>query len=264
MLSISRFVRPSVRLYICPSVRLSVCLFTFEVLFNGLFAPTSQSRMSNIFSDSESLGKSNGKKWSNIWTFVFGSGLKLPRKKKVFFVCWFCLGPPSYGLWHRCYYPHRSRDALSPVCGIFKECKPLLPSPRGPGHSVSGCTEATEDWPHHHHTRDQVVTNILIICHISSEILEKCNNQISKWYVSCKAHVNLYTSEVLDPNIKSPRNYHLQPPHALKTLLPSVKSVTHHSISHIYLSLRTPNVWSSQGVGISVVGTAQVRLEGSG
>ena len=23
-------------------------------------------------------------------------------------------------LWYRCYYPHRSRDALSPVCGIFK------------------------------------------------------------------------------------------------------------------------------------------------
>ena len=22
-------------------------------------------------------------------------------------------------LWYRCYYPHRSRDALSPVCGIF-------------------------------------------------------------------------------------------------------------------------------------------------
>ena len=21
--------------------------------------------------------------------------------------------------WYRCYYPHRSRDALSPVCGIF-------------------------------------------------------------------------------------------------------------------------------------------------
>ena len=40
--------------------------FTFGVPFNGLFAPTSQSRMSNIFRDSESLGKSNGKKWSNI------------------------------------------------------------------------------------------------------------------------------------------------------------------------------------------------------
>ena len=41
----------------CPSVRLSVRLFTFEVQFNGLFAPTSRSRMSNIFRDSESLGK---------------------------------------------------------------------------------------------------------------------------------------------------------------------------------------------------------------
>ena len=67
----------------CLSVCVFVCLFTFEVLFNGLFAPTSQSRMSNIFRDSESLGKSNGKKSSNIWTFLFGSGLKSPHK--VFF-----------------------------------------------------------------------------------------------------------------------------------------------------------------------------------
>ena len=58
-------VCPSVRL----SVRLSVCLFTFEVPFKRLFAPTSRSRMSNSFRDSEFLGKSNGKKWSNIWTF---------------------------------------------------------------------------------------------------------------------------------------------------------------------------------------------------
>ena len=55
-------IYPSVRLSVC----LSVCLFTFEVPFNGLFAPTSQSQMSNIFTDSESLGKSNGKKWSQI------------------------------------------------------------------------------------------------------------------------------------------------------------------------------------------------------
>ena len=57
MLSISRNVRPSV----CLSVRVSVCpcvrLFTFEVPFNGLFASTSRSRMSNIFRDLESLGK---------------------------------------------------------------------------------------------------------------------------------------------------------------------------------------------------------------
>ena len=78
--------------------------FTFEVPFNGLFAPTSQSRMSNIFRDSESLGKSNGKKWSNIWTFLFGSGLNR-REKKVFFVAYFALQnmvettlPPSYGI----------------------------------------------------------------------------------------------------------------------------------------------------------------------
>ena len=55
-----------VEMSVCLCVCLSVCLFTFEVPFNGLFAPTSQSRMSIIFTDSESLGKSNGKKWSNI------------------------------------------------------------------------------------------------------------------------------------------------------------------------------------------------------
>ena len=52
----------------CPCVSPCVRLFTFEVPFKRLFAPTSQSRMSKI-SDSESLGKNNGKKWSQIWTF---------------------------------------------------------------------------------------------------------------------------------------------------------------------------------------------------
>ena len=80
MLSISRNVRPSVCLFVC----LSVCSL-LEVPFNGLFAPTSRSRMSNIVKDSESLGKSNGKKWSHIQTFLFGSGLKSPRKKKFIF-----------------------------------------------------------------------------------------------------------------------------------------------------------------------------------
>ena len=58
MLSISR----NVRLSVCVFVR----LFTFEVPFNGLFAPTPRSWMSNIFRDLKFLGKSNGKKWSNI------------------------------------------------------------------------------------------------------------------------------------------------------------------------------------------------------
>ena len=79
----------------CPSVCLfvsvSVCVFTFEVPFNGLFAPTFRCWMSNIFRDSESLGKSNGKKWSQIRTFLFGSGLKSPRKKKIIFVADFVL-----------------------------------------------------------------------------------------------------------------------------------------------------------------------------
>ena len=81
MLSISRNVHLSVRLSVC----LSMCVFTFEVPFTGLFAPTSRSRMSNIFRDSESLGKGNGKKWSQIWTFLFENCLKSSRKKKFFF-----------------------------------------------------------------------------------------------------------------------------------------------------------------------------------
>ena len=72
-------------------------LLRFVVFFNGLFAPTSRNRMSNIFRDSESLGKSNGKKWFNISTFLFGSGLKSPHNF-FFYFCWFCLGPPSYGI----------------------------------------------------------------------------------------------------------------------------------------------------------------------
>ena len=74
---------------ICPSVCLcvcvSVCLFTFEVPFKRLFALTSQSWMSNIFRDSESLGKSYRKKWSQIWTFLLESCLKSSRKRKFFF-----------------------------------------------------------------------------------------------------------------------------------------------------------------------------------
>ena len=72
-------------------------LLRFSVFFNGLFAPTSRSGMSNIFRDSESLRQSNRRKWSNIWTFLFGSGLKSPRNF-IYFFCWVCLGPPSNGI----------------------------------------------------------------------------------------------------------------------------------------------------------------------
>ena len=69
---------------VCVSVCPCVCVFTFEVPFKRLFAPTSRSRMSNIFRALESSGKSNGKKWSQIGTFLFGSGLKSQRKKSLF------------------------------------------------------------------------------------------------------------------------------------------------------------------------------------
>ena len=69
---------------ICPSVCLSVCVFTLEVSFKHLFSPTSQSRMSNIFRDSESLGKNKGNKWSQMRIFLFGSGLKSPQKMADF------------------------------------------------------------------------------------------------------------------------------------------------------------------------------------
>ena len=41
----------------CLSVCLCVRMFTFDVPFKRLFAPTSRSRMSNIVRDSESLGE---------------------------------------------------------------------------------------------------------------------------------------------------------------------------------------------------------------
>ena len=80
MLSISQNFRLSVRLF----VRLSVCVFTFEVPFKRLFAPTSQSRMSNILRDLKSLGKSKWKKLSQIKKIGLKS-FKNRRAKIMFF-----------------------------------------------------------------------------------------------------------------------------------------------------------------------------------
>ena len=99
------------------SVRPCVCLFTFELPVKGLFAPTSWSWMSKIFRDSESLGKSNGKKRSQIWKLLQRKGLKLQRKKK--FVAGQILPYWAGFFWYRCYYPYWLKDSLSSVCGIF-------------------------------------------------------------------------------------------------------------------------------------------------
>ena len=67
----------------CLSVCTCVRLFTFEVLFYRLFAPTFRSRQSKKNWDSESLGESCGKKWSQIGTFLLKNCLKSPRQKKL-------------------------------------------------------------------------------------------------------------------------------------------------------------------------------------
>ena len=66
--------------------------FPLFTLFKRLFAPTTRNRMSKIFRDSESSGKSSGKKWSQIFTFLLIFGLQLPRQKKkllliFYFIC---------------------------------------------------------------------------------------------------------------------------------------------------------------------------------
>ena len=93
MLSISWNIR------VC--VHVCACLFTFEVPFKRLFAPTSQSRMSKNFRDLESLGKSNGKKRSQIWTVLLIKGVKSPRQKNFVFG-WFFLYWAGF-CWYWCF-----------------------------------------------------------------------------------------------------------------------------------------------------------------
>ena len=75
MLSISQCVRPCVCVLFC---------WFFEVPFKHLFSPTSQSGKSKNFRDSESFGKSNGKKWSQIWKLLLIKSVKSPCKKTLF------------------------------------------------------------------------------------------------------------------------------------------------------------------------------------
>ena len=67
----------------------------FLTPFNGLFDPTFHSPVFKLFRFSESLKKSYGNKWSQIWQLLIVKGVKSPRQKKVclwiFFIyllCW--------------------------------------------------------------------------------------------------------------------------------------------------------------------------------
>ena len=62
----------------------------FLTSFNVFFAPTSQSPMSKL-RFSESLGQSNGKKWSQIWKLLHIKGVKSPRRKSFLRFFYFIL-----------------------------------------------------------------------------------------------------------------------------------------------------------------------------
>ena len=58
--------------------------FNLLTLFKCLFVPIFRSSMSKLFRFSESLGKTNVKKWSQIWKLLLINGVKSPRRKKFF------------------------------------------------------------------------------------------------------------------------------------------------------------------------------------
>ena len=58
--------------------------------------------------------------------YVLDDFLRFLKNNQVFGYFWSTL------LWHRCFYPQRSRDALYPVCGIFQ----LWPLKKGASHIV--------------------------------------------------------------------------------------------------------------------------------
>ena len=71
------------------SVCLSVC-HTFSLRFTVFLPPLPDVQCLN-FLDIMNPWESNGKKWSQIWTYLLKNGLKSPRQKKFFtdFFHWF-------------------------------------------------------------------------------------------------------------------------------------------------------------------------------
>ena len=102
---------------------ISFYLFT---TFKRLFAPTSQSPMSRLFRISESLGKSNGKKWSQIERLLLIKGVKSLRRNKREKKISANFALLAEFFWYWCYYLYWLREALSPVCGFFILLKKLV------------------------------------------------------------------------------------------------------------------------------------------
>ena len=107
----------SISLNVRLSVYLSVRVFTFEVPFT----PTSQSRMSKFFRDSEFLGKNRGKRWSQIWKCLLKNVLKWQQQKKFFYGFFFFICS-LLGYCLNVYWP----PLLKVGCPTFLELRNLL------------------------------------------------------------------------------------------------------------------------------------------
>ena len=83
------------------------------------------------------------------------------QKNWVFWYSWSTL------LWYRCYYPHRSRDALSPVCGIF--------SPK-------------DKWHWNFHARNDILSSSLF----AAPCLLYTSTEVQHWLVHCICVDNLF------------------------------------------------------------------------
>ena len=94
----------------------SLTFFTFEVPFNGFVPPLPEIRCPIFLEIQNPWGKVMER--SGLTFEHFCLEVVLNHRAKYFFFFLLIL-PWSPLLWHWCYYPHRSRDALSPVCGIF-------------------------------------------------------------------------------------------------------------------------------------------------
>ena len=90
--------------------------FICSLRLNVFFPPFPKVQCQNFWNIKNPWGKSNEKKWSQIVRTFAHKGCKIAKQKKFFFYE-VCL--TSRVFWYWCYYPHRSRDALSPVCVIF-------------------------------------------------------------------------------------------------------------------------------------------------
>ena len=68
-------------------------------------------------------------------------GCKIAAQKKKSFSANFALLVGFF--WYWCYYPHRSRDALSPVCGIFLLFFDKVVKLVGGGAVINGATPSS-------------------------------------------------------------------------------------------------------------------------